>query len=49
MDVIESFEYQLVKWLINNDINNIDVNFGLDFCYYKDLHVINYSHFTREL
>lgn len=48
MDVIESFEYQLVKWLINNDITNIDVNLGVDFCYYKDTHIINYSLFLRE-
>ena len=49
MDVIESFEYQLVRWLINNDITNIDVNFGIDFCYYKDTHIINYSLFSREI
>lgn len=48
MDVLESFEYQLTKWLIDNDITNINVELGVDFGYYKNAHIIEYSLFTKE-
>lgn len=48
MDVIETFSYQLVKWLIDNDITNVDVDLGIDFGYYNDKHVIEYSLFTQD-
>ena len=48
MDVLKTFEYQLVKWLIDNNITNIDVNLGIRFDYYNNTHIIECSPFIQE-